>query len=438
MPLPAARAKSEPPVGGGYHYAVQAGAGNQVATLNAPLRARAAGLVCGLAALSVAACATQVRKPAAPTRLGAATPTGFPATVRSLGADRRFFVAHLNEIRQRVNTARGSRPLNILALSGGGAGGAFGAGALVGLGRRGERPQFAVVTGVSTGALLAPFAFLGPAWDAQLKDAFVSARAEHLLRSHGITALFHSGVYEGKPLVDLVDHFVTDALIQEIARESAKGRMLLVATTDLDKEEPVIWDMGAIASHGGETARTLFRDVLVASASIPGLLPPVLIHVSDAQNSYDEMHVDGGTTVPFFFTWEVASILPLPAEAAGDLKGANLYVIINGQLGTTPQTTREKTIPILKRSFSTELMHTMRTTLELSVEFSRLYGMNMQFSRIPPTYPYQGPLNFKPAAMQALFDYAAGCAANGHFWTTPEQVMTRIEQTLDPEACPGE
>jgi hypothetical protein len=388
-----------------------------------------------LAALSVAACATAPRKPAPPSRVGPAAPTGFPATVRSIGSDRRFFVEHMEELRQRVKAARGSGPINILALSGGGAGGAYGAGALAGLSRRGERPQFAVVTGVSTGALIAPFAFLGPAWDAQLKDAFASARTEHLLRSRGIAALFRPGVYQGKPLIELVDHYVTDELIQQSARESAKGRMLLVATTDLDKEETVIWDMGAIASHGGEAARTLFRDVLVASASIPGLFPPVLIHVSDSQHSYDEMHVDGGTSVPFFFTWEIAQILNFPAE---DLKGANLYVIINGQLGTTPQTTAEKTIPIMKRSFSTELMHAMRTTLELSVEFARLYGMNLQFSRIPPNYPFQGPLNFQPRAMQALFEYAAGCAANGKFWTTPDQVMARIEQPLGPKDCPRE
>jgi predicted acylesterase/phospholipase RssA len=367
-----------------------------------------------------------------------AAPTGFPATVRSLGADRGFFLAHLDEIRHRVNTARGGGPLNILALSGGGAGGAFAAGALSGLSRRGERPQFTVVTGVSTGALLAPFAFLGPPWDTQMKEAFVSARTEHLLRSRGIGVLFGPGVYEGKPLTELVDHYVTEALIQQIALENAKGRMLLIATTDLDKEEPVIWDMGAIASHGGETARTLFRDVLVASASIPGLLPPVLIHVSDSQHSYDEMHVDGATSVPFFFTWQVAPLLTLPVEATDDLKGANLYVIINGQLGTTPQTTPQKTIPILKRGFSTELMQTQRATLELAVEFARLYGMNLQFSRIPPTYPFQGPLNFQPPAMQALFDYAAGCAATGHFWTTPEQVLLRIEQPLGPQTCPGE
>jgi hypothetical protein len=391
--------------------------------------------ICLLAALSVAGCAVS-RQPAPPTRLSVAAPVGFPATVRSLGSDRRFFLGHLEELRQRVGVAKsGSGAFNILALSGGGAGGAFGAGALVGLGRRGALPQFAVVTGVSTGALLAPFAFLGPAWDQQLTEAFASARTEHLLHSRGLGVFFHSGVYQGKPLVELVDHYVTEAMIREVAGQYQKGRVLLVATTDLDKEETTIWDMGAIASHGGEPARTLFRDVLVASASIPGLFPPVLIHVSDSQGSYDEMHVDGGTSAPFFFTWEVAEILALDAE---ELKNANLYIIINGQLGTTPQTTRDKTIPVLRRGFSTALMHALRATLELGVEYARIYGMNLKFARIPVEYPYRGPLNFQPEAMQALFNYAAGCAGSGKLWTTAEQALARTEQTMPPGSCPGD
>jgi predicted acylesterase/phospholipase RssA len=399
------------------------------------LAPRGVPVICLLAALAVAACASVSRRPAPPTRLSAAAPLGFPATVRSLATDRRFFLTHLEELRRRVGAARGGGPFNILALSGGGAGGAFGAGALVGLGRRAERPQFTVVTGVSTGALLAPFAFLGPAWDQELTEAFASARTEHLLRSRGIGVLFRSGVYQSKPLLELVDHYVTDAMIREVAAQYEKGRVLLVATTDLDKEETTIWDMGAIASHGGEPARTLFRDVLAASASIPGLFPPVLIRVSDSQGSYDEMHVDGGTSAPFFFTWEVAQIMALDAE---ELKNANLYVIINGQLGTTPQTTRDKTIPVLRRSFSTQLMHALRATLEAAVEYARIYGMNLRFARIPVEYPYRGPLNFKPEAMQALFNYAAGCAVSGKLWSTAEQALARTEQTMAPGACPGE
>jgi len=126
---------------------------------------------------------------------------------------------------------------------------------------------------VSACALLAPFAFLGQAWDQDLIEAFDSERTAHLLHSRGLVFLFRPGLYKREPLVDLVNHFVTDRLIKAVAEEAAKGRLLMVATTDLDKQESVIWDMGVIASHGGEAARVLFRDVLVASASIPGLFP---------------------------------------------------------------------------------------------------------------------------------------------------------------------
>ena len=130
--------------------------------------------------------------------------------------------------------------------------------------------------------------------------AAADGRIQKLLRVGGPAILFRASVYDGSPLRALVDQFVTQPLVDAVAQEAARGRLLLVATTDLDKQEPVIWDMGAIAAEGGEAARTLFRDVLVASASIPGVFPPVLIRVRDGAREYEEMHVDGSTTVPFF------------------------------------------------------------------------------------------------------------------------------------------
>jgi predicted patatin/cPLA2 family phospholipase len=397
------------------------------------LKATLVRFFCLLAALPIAACTTVARHPAPPMMDGLMAPVGFPSTVRFLGIDPRYQAAHSEEIQNRIRTAMGTGPLNILAISGGGSGGAFGAGALVGLDRRGERPPFAVVTGVSTGALLAPFAFLGPAWDQQMTEAYASVRSEHLLQARRFGFLFRSSIYKGKPLIDLVDHFVTDALIQATAQESAKGRLLLVATTYLDNGETVIWDMGAIATQGGEAARTLFRDVLVASASIPGLFPPVLIHVESSGASYDEMHVDGGTTVPFFFAPEIAEIMPITFN---EIRGANLYVLINGQLITPQKTTADKTVSILKQSFAAQMNHASRTTLELSAAFAQLHGMNFRFSRIPSEYPFQGPLNFKAASMQALFNYAAGCAAEGQLWTTVEQALARLEKKMPPGTCP--
>jgi len=147
-----------------------------------------------LGALPLSACFTVARKPAAPLVIAQVAPPGFPLTVRSLGVDRDFLVTHAEEIQRRVSAAAGGSALNILALSGGGAGGAFGAGALVGLSRRGDRPQFQIVTGVSVGALLAPFAFLGQAWDQDLIEAFDSERTAHLLHSRGLVFLFRPGL----------------------------------------------------------------------------------------------------------------------------------------------------------------------------------------------------------------------------------------------------
>jgi outer membrane scaffolding protein for murein synthesis (MipA/OmpV family) len=200
---------------------------------------------------------------------------------------------------QRVRALHGGETLNILAMSAGGADGAFGAGALVGLTRSGSRPQFAIVTGVSAGALIAPYAFLGPAWDSQLVEIYTTGRAEHLLQPRGLGALFGS-VNRGRPLKELVDRYTTDALIQAVAREAAAGRLLLIVTTDVETGEPVVWDLGSIAMNGGANARTLFRDVLVASASVPGKLPPVIIRVHEQNTMTEEAHVDGIVSVPFF------------------------------------------------------------------------------------------------------------------------------------------
>src|SRR5580700_8800187 len=223
-----------------------------------------------------------------------------PNAIRTLGPDQRFSTLSAESVARRVRAQRAGQPVNILALSGGGADGAFGAGALVGLTRSASRPLFSVVTGVSTGALIAPYAFLGPAWDDQLIEVYTSGRAEHLLQSRGLGALFGSSVYRGEPLRDLVDRYATDELIQAVAREASTGRLLLVATTDVSTGEPVVWDLGSIAMNGGPGARALFRDVLVASASIPGMFPPVVIRVQEQEALYEEVHVDGTITVPFF------------------------------------------------------------------------------------------------------------------------------------------
>jgi hypothetical protein len=351
-----------------------------------------------------------------------AAPVGFTASVRSVADSPEAFETRAATVLPRARAAAGDGPVNILALSGGGAGGAFGAGALVGWTRRGTRPEFQIVTGVSAGALIAPFAFLGPGWDGQLTEAFSGELTEHLLQSHWPVALFGTSVYRGEPLVALVDRYVTDELLRAIALESAKGRLLAVATTDLDKEETVIWNLGEIAAQGGEPARKLFRDVVVAAASIPGVFPPVIIRVEDSGAIYDEMHVDGATTASLFVAPEIAGYLAAPLV---QLQGANLYVIVNGQLGTVPQTTPARTLKIFQRGLAAAFRSNARADLAVVSAFAQRHGMTVKVTDIPEEYPYGGALDLDRSRMRALFDFGGRCAVEERLWADPLEVVER-------------
>ena len=338
-----------------------------------------------------------------------------PNSIRTLGPDQRFSTVSSQSVARRVRAQRAGQPVNILALSGGGADGAFGAGALVGLTRSALRPEFSVVTGVSTGALIAPYAFLGPDWDEELVEVYTSGRAEHLLHSRGLAALFGSSLYSGAPLKQLVDRYATDALIQAVAREAATGRLLLVATTDVSTGEPVIWDLGSIAMNGGANARALFRDVLVASASVPGLFPPVVIRVQEQHALYEEVHVDGTVAVPFFVPLAFVD----PARSAGDLShGANVYVIVDGRLSEQSAPLRLRTRSILSRSVSAGLNHMLRTTIELTATDAELEGARFQFAAIPVAYPRSNSFDFSTPIMRSLFQFGYQCAQEGRLWST--------------------
>ncbi len=304
-----------------------------------------------------------------------------PNAIRTLGPDQRFSTVSSQRVAWRLRAQHAGQPINILALSGGGADGAFGAGALVGLARSASRPPFSVVTGVSTGALIAPYAFLGPAWDDQLIEVYTSGRAEHLLKSRGLGALFGSSVYRGEPLKELVDRYATDTLIQAVAHEASTGRLLLVVTTDVSTGEPVVWDLGSIAMNGGRGARALFRDVLTASASVPGLFPPVVIRVQEEQALFKEVHIDGTTTVPFFAP--LAFVEP-PRDAIDPsyIVTVTVYVIVDGRLSEQPVAIPLRARSILSRSVSAGLNHMLRTTLQLTATDAELEGAQFHFAAL--------------------------------------------------------
>jgi len=305
--------------------------------------------------------------------------------------------------------------LNILALSGGGSGGAFGAGAVAGLTRSGARPDFALVTGVSVGALVAPYAFLGPTWDVRLLDAFTGGAGDHLLQSRGLGVVFGSSIYRGAPLRRLVDSYLSDAMIREVAQEAEKGRLLLVATTDVATGEPVVWDLGSIARNGGRSARAMFRDVLVASASVPGMFPPVIMRVQEDGAPHDEAHVDGAATTPFFVP---PAFVRTPTEAPDGSHRTAVYVIIDGVLGEGAQATRLRAPAILRRSIHAGLDRLLLTTLELTAATAQLQGATLQYAALPSAYPRLDPFDFHANAMLPLFHYADECAQAGRLWTT--------------------
>ena len=227
-----------------------------------------------------------------------ATPVGFRG-IRYWGD---VELKKLNEVtalrmQQIAEASRTDSKLSIkhadyLAISGGGSDGAFGAGLLVGWSKLGTRPEFEIVTGISTGALSAPFAFLGTEYDSQLTKIYTTISTKDIMRSNGpVGAIFGSSLTDNSPLKALVATYVTPALLDRIAIENRRGRKLLIGTTNLDAQRPVVWDMTAIADSENPERLQFFRDVLVASAAIPGVFPPQLIKVVADGKTYDELHV---------------------------------------------------------------------------------------------------------------------------------------------------
>jgi predicted acylesterase/phospholipase RssA len=202
-------------------------------------------------------------------------------------------------------------------------------------------------------------------------------------------------------------------MIREIAREAAKGRLLLVATTDVASGESVVWDLGAIAKHGGSSARALICDVLVASASVPGMFPPVIIRVAEGGLNDDQAHVDGAATVPFFVP---AALL----QTAGKVRGTGrtaVFVIVDGSLSGGAQTTRLTARAILSRSIRVGLDHLLMTTLQLTAATAQLEGADLEYSSLPADYPLPDAFDFSARTRGPLFHYAYQCAESGRLWT---------------------
>jgi len=168
----------------------------------------------------------------------------------------------------------------------------------------------------------------------------------------------------------------------------------------------VVWDLGSIAMNGGPIARAFFRDVLVASASVPGMFPPVIIRVQDSGGDYSEAHVDRTATVPFFVP---PALLQLPQDVP-HRSPPTVYVIVDGRLCEKPMSTRLRFRTIVSRSISAGMTHMVRTTLELTASTAQRQGANLQYSAIPTAYPNLDAFDFRATAMRPLFQYGYECS----------------------------
>lgn len=362
-----------------------------------------------MAVCLLGACAARPRLDYTAAEQRTAAPPGF-ADVRISASDQGG-AERLMTFFQRERMIR-DRPLEVLAISGGGANGAFGAGVLYGWSQRGNRPSFDVVTGISTGALAAPFAFLGKDYDARLKAGYTDGQASDILDFRGLLALFRPSLFSGRPLEKLVTALIDDSVVAAVASEHKAGRRLLIGTTNLDTQSLTLWNMGALASVGGPAATQLFRSVLIASASIPGVFPPVMIEVESKGRHFFEMHVDGSAISSFF---AVPEPLLLWTDEKNTVGRTKLHILVNGALDKEFSVTPNETIAILRRSVDAASKTNTRTELAAVGAFAERNKVDLRVSSVPPGVN-PSPLDFDQARMSDLFEQGRQMGAEGDAW----------------------
>jgi hypothetical protein len=303
-----------------------------------------------------------------------------------------------------------------LLISGGGSDGAYGAGLLVGWTEAGNRPEFQIVTGISTGAIIAPFAFLGPAYDPTLRELYTRFGSDDLVQRRSLGALVRGdSAFSTEPMARLIDHYLGDREIAAIAAEGRRGRSLLVGTTNLDAARPVIWDLTRIAMSGAPQAKRLIHDIIRASTAIPGAFPPVLFEVESAGRRYDEMHVDGGVTAQLFLGVTGLDWRRIAAKLRVD--GApQLYLIRNSQLAPKWVAVDRRLGPIVSRTISSLIRTQGIGDLAQIYITAEQAGMGFKLARVPADFALEPQELFDPAYMIALFERGFSAGRDGSAW----------------------
>jgi len=313
--------------------------------------------------------------------------------------------------------AGGHQPVsNLLAISGGAEDGAFGAGLLVGWSDAGTRPVFDLVTGVSSGALIAPFAFLGREHDSQLREIFTKYGRKDIFTYNVSGLLEGAALADDAPLARLIEKYVDEAFLQEIARERIKGRILLIGTTNLDTQRPVLWDMGRIAMSNNRDAIALFRKILLASATLPGVFPPVRIQVRVGGQNYDELHVDGGVTRQVFIAPSIFSFVSRDQKSAKPAAKPRLFVIRNGKINPEWQSVSENVLSVTQRSIATLIKNQGIGDLYRIYSVTRRDGIDFNLASIPADFTDASDEPFDQKYMVALFDRGYDLASHNYSW----------------------
>jgi hypothetical protein len=339
-----------------------------------------------------------------------------------------LFVA-AERVRRKPTPEQLARRRSVLCLSGGGSYGAFSAGVVCGWTASGDRPgvngrpNFDVVTGISTGALIAPLVFLGPEYDDQVRKFYTTITKDDVYKARPIRGLFSIALADNTPLANMVEDLITPESIQRVAEEHRKGRRLYIGTTELEGKRFVYWDMGEIACRNAPGDRELIKQILVGSAAIPGFFPPSKIRVNVDGREFTELHGDGGTSVSIFF--RPPYVPPEQRTPEGlDLAGVDLYMIVAGKLYADATPVKERSLPLAGKSITTALYDQARGDLQRMFLVSMLTGMNYHLAAIPPDFPAPtSSTTFDPKPMTEMFNEGYRLAASGQAWrNTPPGV----------------
>ena len=386
--------------------------------------------------LLLAGCSSLERKAAVPSQeMGQAQIAGLSGV--------RYMVASQSSIDQMAkdiqlmqlsrNNAQITAPANYLSLSGGGDDGAYGAGLLIGWSERGDRPNFNLVTGISTGALIAPFAFMGKEYDPVLRHVYTQIGPKDIFIERGfISGILGDGLSDTTPLYRLISQFVDEPFLKKLAYEySVNGRWLLIGTTNLDAGVPVVWNMGKIASIGSPESLELFRKIMLASASIPGAFSPVMFDFEVTGKNFQEMHVDGGAMTQVFLYPSALS------QSAKDLKiqlqkERNAYIVRNARLDPEWRETERGTLSIVQRAISSLIQTQGMGDLYRIYHTAQLDGVSFNLAYIGSDFKFPHKTEFDTDYMKALFDYGHQQGLGGKEWQSYPPGFKRSFDELQP------